>query len=339
MKPEVLHEATRWSSRAAGRRAVKLEVLHVADCPNLSPMLQRLGEATGLPITTRLIETDADAKRFGMAGSPTLLIDGADPFTASDDRECGVSCRLYRDEAGRIVGAPSVDQLRGAITAAGRQDATSPPVDVLSQWRRRALPLDPVERAMHWAVLRVFAATGQPPAPGDLESVTAGSGRTAGEVLGALHAVDAIRLAADGQVVVAYPFSASPTRYRVGLGGPGDRVEVYAMCAIDALGMSSMLGCDSVIESVDVTTGRPITVTTSGGRTSWEPEATVAFVGADECGGASADCCCDYLNLFADRDAAQAWADAHPAIPGQILDQNEAEGLARRLFGHLLATS
>jgi hypothetical protein len=37
----------------------------------------------------------------------------------------------------------------------------------------------------------------------------------------------------------------------------GDRVEVYAMCAIDALGMSAMLGENTRIDSVDVTTGHP----------------------------------------------------------------------------------
>jgi hypothetical protein len=104
---------------------MKLEVLHVPDCPNLPPMLQRLAEVTDLPVTTRLIPSDADAARFGMAGSPTLLIDGTDPFTAADDCACGVSCRLYRDEHGRIVPAPSVDQLRAAITAAGARPVRS----------------------------------------------------------------------------------------------------------------------------------------------------------------------------------------------------------------------
>jgi hypothetical protein len=37
-------------------------------------------------------------------------------------------------------------------------------------------------------------------------------------VLTALH-VDAIRLDPDGQIAVAYPFSATPTRHRVRIGG------------------------------------------------------------------------------------------------------------------------
>jgi hypothetical protein len=100
-----------------------------------------------------------------------------------------------------------------------------------------------------------------------------------------------------------------------------------------------MVGDDALIESVDVTTGRPVTVSTTGGRTSWEPETAVVFVGAHVGGGSSADCCCDYLNFFGDRAAAEAWTSAHPNVPGQILDQAQAEDLAVRLFGHLLATT
>lgn len=187
---------------------MKLDVLHVPDCPNLPTMLERLAAVTDLPVTTRLIASDTDAARFGMAGSPTLLIDGVDPFTAAGDRDCRVSCRLYRDQDDRIVPAPSIEQLRDALTAAG-QPQSSTPGEVLSAWRTRALPLDPVERAAQQAILRAFATTGHPPADADLDPVTAGSGRTTGQVLNSLHTVDAVRLTTDGQIAVAYPFSAT----------------------------------------------------------------------------------------------------------------------------------
>jgi hypothetical protein len=50
-----------------------------------------------------------------MAGSPTLLVDGVDPFASRDDRTYGLSCRLYRAPDGGIIPAPSIDQLRKAI--------------------------------------------------------------------------------------------------------------------------------------------------------------------------------------------------------------------------------
>ena len=77
-------------------------------------------------------------------------------------------------------------------------------------------------------------------------------------------------------------------------------------------------------------------MTTLDGQTSWEPATAVVVIGADSGGGASAECCCDYINFFVDHDAADAWASGHPRGPGQILDQAEAEDLAVRLFGNLL---
>lgn len=273
---------------------MKLEVLHVPECPNLPLMLERLAEATELPVVTRVIESEADAERFGMAGSPTLLVDGVDPFAG--DGECGVFCRLYGDEDGRIVAVPSVDELRAALGPA---------------------PLGAAERAEHRRILRAFATMGRPPAPG----ATARS----------LDDADLIRLTSYGEIAAAYPFSATPTRHRVRIDG---RVEVHAMCAIDALGIAPMLGQDTVIESADATTGEPITVITRQGRSTWDPAGAVVFVG----GRASVDCWCDYLNFFADRETAETWMRAHPDVPGRVLDQQEAEERAARHFGHLLAT-
>lgn len=102
---------------------MKLEVLHVTNCPNLGPLLDRLAEATDLPVVTREIATDAEAATLGMSGSPTLLIDGFDPFASADQCFGGLSCRIYRDREGRIVPSPSVDQLRDAL--GGATESTS----------------------------------------------------------------------------------------------------------------------------------------------------------------------------------------------------------------------
>lgn len=316
-----------------------LEVLHVPDCPNLAPMLERLLQVTDLEVTTREISTDTEASATGMAGSPTILINGIDPLGTADERASGLSCRLYRDELGRIVPAPSVDQLRAAIAHAIAHATTyatvaaPPPGEILNAWRTRALPLDPAGKAVHQAILRNFASTGEPPTAKDLEPYTADSDRSTGEVLAALHDVDAIRLAPDGRITVAYPFSAAPTRHRVRI---GDHVDVYAMCAIDALGIAAMLDQDTRIESIDITTGQPVTVVMTTNGADWHPSETVVFVGADADGGPSSECCCDYLNFFTSTSAAQAWTATHPSVPGQILTQQEAQDLGTRLFQPLL---
>jgi hypothetical protein len=49
------------------------------------------------------------AVQLGFRGSPTVLIDGVDPFAVTDE-PLGLACRIYQTEAGP-AGSPSVDQL------------------------------------------------------------------------------------------------------------------------------------------------------------------------------------------------------------------------------------
>lgn len=154
-------------------------------------------------------------------------------------------------------------------------------------------------------------------------------------MMAALHEADAIRLDAEGGIAVAYPFSTHPTRHRVRI---ADRVDAYAMCAVDALGISAMLNQDTRIESRDVTSGAPITIIMTAEGTTWDPSTAVVFVGAAAGGGPSSECCCDYLNFFTDQLAAETWTAAHPHIPGQILEHAGAVDLGVQLFQPLLAT-
>ena len=70
---------------------------------------------TGLAALVREQElrTSDEAGRLGMRGSPTILINGRDPFVAAAGA-AGLSCRLYHSEAG-FTGAPTVEQLIEAL--------------------------------------------------------------------------------------------------------------------------------------------------------------------------------------------------------------------------------
>ncbi|WP_406689379.1 thioredoxin family protein [Saccharopolyspora sp. ID03-671] len=96
---------------------MRLDILQVPDCPNVPLLQQRLQEALGdvdVEVTVHVIDDPAAAAQAGMTGSPTLLVDGIDPF-AEPGRAASVSCRLYREADGRLSGAPSVSQLRQAL--------------------------------------------------------------------------------------------------------------------------------------------------------------------------------------------------------------------------------
>jgi hypothetical protein len=60
-------------------------------------------------VTYERVDTPEDAERLGFIGSPTVLIDGSDPW--NEGREpTGLSCRIYQTENGP-QGSPSLDQL------------------------------------------------------------------------------------------------------------------------------------------------------------------------------------------------------------------------------------
>src|ERR1039457_2427992 len=95
-----------------------LTVLAVPDYPNVVLLEERLAQVLegrrDVTVSRQVIADQDEAARRGMHGSPTILVDGIDPF-AEPGQPASVSCRLCRDGGGQVDGAPSVRQLRQAI--------------------------------------------------------------------------------------------------------------------------------------------------------------------------------------------------------------------------------
>jgi hypothetical protein len=141
----------------------------------------------------------------------------------------------------------------------------------------RAESLTGPARQVHQAVLAAFARTGQPPTRGELEQLARRLGASPDAVLAELAGADAIAFSPAGEIRAAYPFSPVRTPVRVSwAGGPA----AYAMCAIDALGMSVMLGRPVTITAAELDTGRIITVHADGSRARWHPRTAVVFAGS-----------------------------------------------------------
>jgi hypothetical protein len=330
-----------WPGCARDGRQMHLTLLAVPDCPNAPVLEERLAAVLagrdGVSVSRELISDESEAARWGMHGSPTLLIDGTDPF-AEQGQPASMSCRLYRDDDGRASGAPSASQLRQAVEHA-LVTATVPEDPV---WldapgrggRGRSAPAERGLRAVHQAVLRSFVHAGAAPDIAALAGHAAPFEVT--EVLAELADGDFLYLDHAGQITAAYPFSALPTRHQVQIAG---NATVFAMCAIDALGVSAMTCFPVLIESADPSTGEPITVIVDGTSATWDPVTAVVYVGrtGGECAGPSASVCCGYINFFATQAAATAWAASHPQITGGILSQDRALQLGIGIFGQLLS--
>jgi hypothetical protein len=319
---------------------MRITVLTVPDCPNAPVVEQRLAQALdGREADVERVDVGdpEQAARLGMTGSPTVLIDGADPF-GLPGAHGSLSCRLYRGPDGRAEGAPSVVDLRRALDAVdftGNCDC-SPPDAADRGGRGRLAPVAGGLRAVQQVVLRHFASTGHAPVTEELEAEAAAHGRTAADIVADLAAGDFLVLDDHEGIRAAYPFSDVPTAHRVRI---ATGVEVWAMCAIDALGIPDMLGTDAVITSADPVIGDTITVDSADGHMSWQPSTAVVYVGQRSCTGPAADVACGALNFFTSRRTACAWARQNPDYTGKVVDQSNAEALGRSVFGSLLAAA
>ena len=99
---------------------MQIQLLYFDGCPHWTVMADRLREALELldyPTTTeRLpVESQEEAERLQFGGSPSILLNGTDPFR-SPNSDIGLSCRVYSTPDGPS-GSPTMEQLVGALRA------------------------------------------------------------------------------------------------------------------------------------------------------------------------------------------------------------------------------
>ncbi|CAN5564328.1 hypothetical protein BH23ACT3_BH23ACT3_05080 [soil metagenome] len=99
---------------------MKVTLQYFDGCPNWRVAQQHLSviarELEGVDISLQQVTTEAEAEQHRFRGSPSILVDGVDPFAGPDDA-FGVSCRMYQTPDGP-AGSPTLDQLRAAIAHA-----------------------------------------------------------------------------------------------------------------------------------------------------------------------------------------------------------------------------
>ncbi len=110
---------------------MELVLLTISACPHAAAFEENLAAAlTGwqsAAVRRRVVASEQEAAAAGMHGSPTLLIDGIDPF-AEPGQPPSMSCRLYRDRSGRPAAVPSAAELRHALATCGDRTRAEDPL-------------------------------------------------------------------------------------------------------------------------------------------------------------------------------------------------------------------
>lgn len=96
---------------------MQVELQYFEGCPNwrtADERLRALAEEFGFVLAYREVETPEEAEQLTFRGSPTILVDGRDPFAVGNE-PVGLACRIYPTPDGP-AGAPTVAALRTALT-------------------------------------------------------------------------------------------------------------------------------------------------------------------------------------------------------------------------------
>ena len=94
---------------------MRVELFYFDGCPSWTVAEERLTEALrtlgrdDVTVERWLVETAEQAEQVGFTGSPTIRIDGTDPF-ATGTELVGLTCRVYRTPDG-LAGSPTTARM------------------------------------------------------------------------------------------------------------------------------------------------------------------------------------------------------------------------------------
>jgi len=132
-------------------------------------------------------------------------------------------------------------------------------------------------------------------------------------------------------IVAAYPFSGAETSHKLCLKGKKYRA-VYAMCAIDALGINFMFEADVLIESSCFHCGDRIEIDMRDDEIIFlNPENTVVWCDR-EYGDCAATSLCKNINFFSSEKHCLYWRKESLKRKGNLLNIDEALYLGKMFF-------
>ena len=104
---------------------MKIEILHFDGCPTYrvteNTLRQVLAEE-GLEADIELVavNSDEEAQRLTYPGSPTIRVEGRDPFPTPEREDWRLVCQVYATPEG-LLGSPTVQMLKATLHEIGQQ--------------------------------------------------------------------------------------------------------------------------------------------------------------------------------------------------------------------------
>jgi hypothetical protein len=99
---------------------VRVELLYFDGCPSWTVAEERLVQALlrvgrdSITVHHFRVTTSEQAEEVGFTGSPTVRVDGCDPFSTGSE-QVGLACRMYSTPTG-LGGSPTVEQLVAVLS-------------------------------------------------------------------------------------------------------------------------------------------------------------------------------------------------------------------------------
>lgn len=214
------------------------------------------------------------------------------------------------------------------------KDSTAWLDDLAAGWQAKLAELPAPTRQLYDAIRQTFLTQGSPPDQPQLRAAATAAGVDLARGLADLTARDLLVAdAATGRVSAAYPFSGTPTAHQVTI---EDGPTVYAMCAVDAIGIPFMVDRAVTVASREPTSGEPIRlhIEPTTGQVVADPVGVVVFVGSTGGGGAACERACPFVNFFRSEEAVTHYRATHPELDGRTLSLPETVEASKRLFGN-----
>ena len=173
--------------------------------------------------------------------------------------------------------------------------------------RRSRCELAPLQERVLRHIFRTILASGNAPAVGKLGPALRESGREIIRALDTLEEMDLLlRKKGTQEIASIYPFSLVPTRHQIVL---EDGKRLFAMCAVDAVGMPSMFDRKVRVTSQCDWCKTEITIEVEDDEVQATSHPDVQIWNVEGQGGPEAETCCPVICFFCSSEHFDKWKD------------------------------